>query len=186
MSPGNGNKEKIFHPQSRKAGQVERTQLRKTKMADAAAKRAKRASSSIDKFAFFYHALPPESEGVVLTLEELHELVKNVWLTRHDVALEEERRIRRKGRPKSVKEAGLENLKLYENEEYRTGLEVPDLTHPTNVELFRRWDQISIEFIDLLRFIRINSEDISTAKVSRPGKHESLTLAAAHEMLVDA
>ena len=64
-------------------------------------------------------------------------------------------------------------------------IEVPDLTHPTNVELFRRWDQLSIEFIDLLRFIRINSTNFSTIVVSRPGKHETLKIAEAHEMKVD-
>ena len=101
----------------------------------------------------------------------------------------------------------LENLKETESEEYRTGIgnvsrfpfpnflvsegtdktsiEVPDLTHPTNVELFRRWDQTSIEFIDLLRFIRINSVNHTTVIVSRPGKHESLKIAEANEMKID-
>lgn len=60
-------------------------------------------------------------------------------------------------------------------------IEVPDLTHPTNVELFLRWDQQSIEFIDLLRFIRINSEDLSSVVVTRPGKHESLRRANKQE-----
>ncbi|PAV19975.1 hypothetical protein PNOK_0490900 [Pyrrhoderma noxium] len=127
------------------------------KMEAAAEKRVKRASGSIDRYTFFFHAIPPESEKNALSLDELHDLVGNVWLARHDTALEEERKNRRKGRPKSTKEMQLENLKETESEEYRTGIEVPDLTHPTNVELFRRWDQSSIEFIDLLRFIRINS-----------------------------
>ena len=52
--------------------------------------------------------------------------------------------------------------------------EVPDLTHPPNVVLLRRWDQEAFEYIDLLRFIRINSEDPSVIIVSRPGKHETL------------
>ncbi|KAH8116284.1 translation machinery-associated protein 16 [Phellopilus nigrolimitatus] len=184
MSPGKGKNDKIFHPQSRKAGQVERTQLRKSKIEGAAAKRARRASSTIDIYVFFYHALPPDEDA--LTLEGLHELIKDVWLTRHDIELEEERKLRRKGRAKSTKEINLENLKLYESEGYRTGIEIPDLTHPKNVELFRRWDQKAIEYIDILRFIRINSESPSTVIVSRPGKHESLRLAAAEQMAIDA
>lgn len=76
----------------------------------------------VDKYTFFYHALPPEEEKAALTLEELHDVVKNAWLTRHDFALEQERSQRRKGRPKSVKETSLENQKVVENEEYRTGL----------------------------------------------------------------
>jgi translation machinery-associated protein 16 len=60
----------------------------------------------------------------VLTLPELHELVSDVWLTRHDAELEEEREARRKGRPKSTKEQKLEEGKLREAEEYRTGMGV--------------------------------------------------------------
>jgi translation machinery-associated protein 16 len=58
----------------------------------------------------------------VLTLPELHELVADVWLTRHDAELEEERAARRKGRPKSTKEQKLEQVQLREAEEYRTGM----------------------------------------------------------------
>ncbi|EJD07414.1 uncharacterized protein FOMMEDRAFT_164389 [Fomitiporia mediterranea MF3/22] len=185
MAPTKGKKEKVFHPNSRKAAQVERAQLRKSKMSDAAVKKSKRASSSIDKYLFFYHAIPPESEKATLTLEELHDLIRDVWLCRHDLALETERKTRRKGRPKSTKEIALEALKEREVDEYRTGLEVPDLTHPTNVELFRLWDEMALEYIDLLRFIRINSQDPSSVVVSRPGKHESLKVAASNEMSVD-
>ena len=69
--------------------------------------------------------------------------------------------------------------------------ELPDLTHPTNVALFRLWPkdqekvQFPIEYIDLLRFIRINSRDPSSVVVSRPGKHESLKHEAKNEMVVD-
>lgn len=55
-------------------------------------------------------------------MPELHELVADVWLTRHDAELEDERAARRKGRPKSTKECKLEEIKLREAEEYRTGL----------------------------------------------------------------
>ena len=67
---------------------------------------------------FFYLALPPEGE---LSLEELHLIVKDIWLTRYDKDLEQERAKRRKGRPKSTKEIQFEELKNREAEEYRTG-----------------------------------------------------------------
>jgi hypothetical protein len=38
-------KEKVFHPDSRKAGQLNRVQLRKVKLADAASKRTKKHSA---------------------------------------------------------------------------------------------------------------------------------------------
>ena len=74
---------------------------------------------SVDVIGFFYLALPPE--GGELSLEELHLIVKDVWLTRYDKDLEQERSKRRKGRPKSAKEIQIEELKVREAEEYRTG-----------------------------------------------------------------
>jgi translation machinery-associated protein 16 len=80
-----------------------------------------------DFYGFFFHAIPEPHEddaggSEVLTLSELHDLVANVWLTRHDAELEEERTARRKGRPKSTREQKLEEIKLREAEEYRTGM----------------------------------------------------------------
>jgi len=164
-------KEKIFHPESRKAGQLARTQLRKSKLTEASSKRHRKFSSKIDVYGFFYHAIPPEG---VLTLEELHDIVKGVWLTRHDEELEAERAARRKGRPKSAKEMKLEEIIMREMEEYRTGMEVIDLTHPPTVELFRRWDQKEFAYIQMLRFIRISSSNPLEFTVSKPGKHRSL------------
>lgn len=129
-------KEKIFHPGSRKASQLARAQLRKDKVAGAASKRSKRHSAKredsgpevfwrlkdrapVDLYGFFYHAMPPEG---VLTLPELHEIVRDVWLTRHDVELEQEKAQRRKGRPPSAKEQKLQEMKVREAEDYRTGI----------------------------------------------------------------
>lgn len=88
--------------------------------------------SAADLYGFFFHAIPeanleddegpPGTSGAVLTLPELHDLVANVWLTRHDAELEAEKTSRRKGRPKSTKEHKLEETKLREAEEYRTGM----------------------------------------------------------------
>lgn len=143
----------------------------------------------MDVYSFFFHALPEEG---VLTLEELHGVLRDVWLTRHDEELEEERVARRKGRPKSAKEMKFEEEKLQEMEEYRTGMgtvclskslrlatnslqsEVIDLTHPPTVELFRRWDQKEFAYIQMLRYIRISSSEPSIFVVSKPGKHHTL------------
>ncbi|KAH9167379.1 hypothetical protein EDB89DRAFT_129235 [Lactarius sanguifluus] len=178
-------KEKVFHPESRKAGQLARKQLRKSKLAGHATKRAKLHSAKADFFGFFFHAIPEEEVegGGVLTLPELHELVADIWLTRNDAELEEERAERRKGRPKSTKECRLEELKLREVEEYRTGLEVPDLTHRENVALYRTWDQREVAFVQMLRFIRISSTKPELAIVSKQGTHPSL--AAPHGIPMD-
>lgn len=74
---------------------------------------------TVDIYGFFYHAMPEEG---VLSLEELHSIIREVWLTRYDEELESERAVRRKGRPKSAKEMKLEELKVREAETYRTGM----------------------------------------------------------------
>ena len=209
MTPAKSQKDKLHHPDSRKASQLVRRHLRKSKLGSAASKRRKNGysqgththhakscftdptSCTVDVYGFFYHAMPDEG---VMTLDELHTLVRDIWLTRHDQEIDQERAARRQGRPKSTKEVKLEETKLRELEIYKTGMgmfnrihlkqstyslshispEVPDLTHPANVELFRRWDQKELAFIQLLRFIRISSADPHVAVVSRPGKHATL------------
>jgi len=131
-----------------------------------------------------------------LTLDELHLIIRDIWLPRHDKDLEQERTKRRKGRPKSIKEMQIEELKVREAEEYRTGfgsshlehlgellahfftIEVPDLTHEVNVELFRGWDQKEGGYLQMLRYIRISSTDPENIVVSRPGQHPRLISAA--------
>ena len=146
-------------------------------------------------YSFFYHALPPEGE---LSLEELHFVVRDIWLALFDQEIEAEKASRRKGRPKSVKEQKLEEQKLRETEVYKTGMgecqflsqicrrsrptaEVVDLTHPTNVELFRKWDQKEAAYVQQLRFIRISSTYPETVVVSRPGHHPLLKQEAAQQ-----
>ncbi|KAG6829881.1 hypothetical protein H0H92_003150 [Tricholoma furcatifolium] len=175
-------KEKVYHPASRKADQLARKALRKGKLGNLASKRGQKNNSLADVYGFFFDALPEEG---ALTLPELHAVVRDVWLTRFDEELEQERAARRKGRPKSVKETKLEEIKLRESDEYRTGLEVLDLTHPATVELFRRWDQKEVAYIDLLRFIRISSVDPDMVVVSRPGKHVSIVGASTSETAND-
>ena len=101
--------------------------------------------------------------------------------------------MRRSGRPPSVKEVRLNELKLRESEEYRTGmgmhrtkthicrtnehrypfLEILDLTNPANVALLRRWTPGDTSFLLLLSYIslRKGSDEIV---VTRRGKHETL------------
>lgn len=59
-----------------------------------------------------------------MTLATLHDIVRDVWLKRHDVALQAEISARRKGRPKTARHMLLEEIKLREAEDYRTGLGV--------------------------------------------------------------
>lgn len=57
-----------------------------------------------------------------MSLQDLHHIISDIWLTRFDEDLEQEKSARRKGRPKSLKEIKLEELKFREAELYRTGM----------------------------------------------------------------
>ncbi|KAJ7252730.1 hypothetical protein B0H12DRAFT_1117573 [Mycena haematopus] len=160
-------KEKVYHPDSRKAGQLARKALRKGKLGNLRTKRSQKASSMLELYTFFHAALPPPPapaddgdaaalETDALTLPELHVLAR-AWVARHDGPLAEEQAARRKGRPKSAREVRIEELRLREQEIYRTGMEIPDLTDPATLARFRKWDVKSLGYAHLLRFARISS-----------------------------
>jgi len=138
-------KEKILHPSSRKAGQQERASLRKSKLATASAKRSQKQIEkgklilcqsayqtlnvgllAADSVGFWFHALPPDS--LALTLEEIHTLIRDVWLHRFDEAIHSEESSRRKGRPPSKREVELRALKTQAEQEYRSGVGTPLLS----------------------------------------------------------
>ncbi|KAJ7217084.1 hypothetical protein GGX14DRAFT_601960 [Mycena pura] len=165
MPPKSKAPKKVFHPDSRKAGQLARNALRKGKLGNLRTKRTKKAYSLLDLYVFFHAALPPAPEGLVpgaepteaLTLPELHAIAR-AWVARHDGMLAEEQASQRKGRPKSAREMRIEELRLREQETYRTGMELPDLTDPPTLERFRKWDVTSLGYAHLLHFVRISSE----------------------------
>ncbi|TCD60358.1 hypothetical protein EIP91_010318 [Steccherinum ochraceum] len=169
--PPTKKKEKVFHPQSRKADQLVRAQ----QLADLARSRTKKHGEQVNLFGFFYHVIPPEGE---LTAEDMHTIVRDVWLARWDSELEAERKARRKGRSKSTREQNLESVKEREAEEYRTGIEIIDLTHPLNVALFRQWDQKEAAYTLQLRMTRISSASPETFVVTRPGRNPLLVAQA--------
>ncbi|KAG8744188.1 hypothetical protein FRC10_010654 [Ceratobasidium sp. 414] len=166
-------KEKVFHPQSRKAGQLERAQLRKNKLAGASGKRTQNLTSKADRYAFFFHALPPDVSA--MTLPEIHEIVRTVWLARHDPLLEAERAQRRPGRPQSARELALLEMKLQDEEVYRTGITLPDLTDPPTVTLFRAWETRSHDpaYLHLLRTVRVSSSSPDSLVVEHIGAQEA-------------
>lgn len=147
-----GKKEKVFHPSSRKAGQLARKALRTDKLKSLASKRREKNgvegvyplqyigiyvvnSATANVYAYFYHMMPDEG---VLTLPQLHEFIRDGWLSRHDEELAAEKAKRRPGRPKSKREAELEDEKLREAEEYRTGIgERPLCPHIFHKSLIR-------------------------------------------------
>lgn len=72
----------------------------------------------VDLSSFFYHAIPPEG---TLSLEDLHMIIRDIWLCRFDSDLESEKTSRRKGRPKSTKEQKIEEQKNTRNRAVQDG-----------------------------------------------------------------
>ncbi|KAG8861459.1 hypothetical protein FRB96_002908 [Tulasnella sp. 330] len=170
MSHSTAKKEKIFHPMSRKAGQLERAQLRTTKLSASKLKRSKARLESSDRHVFFCNAVPPDVPNI--SLPEVHEIIRDIWLRRHDAILAEEEANRRKGQPRSMKAEKIHGLKEAEKEEYRTGIEILDLTDPLTVSLLREWDDGDPAYLHLCRFIRVSSTDPEKALVVSRGQRE--------------
>ncbi|KAF7370667.1 hypothetical protein MSAN_00699700 [Mycena sanguinolenta] len=144
----------------------------------------------LELYAFFHAALPPppveavsapgtadeipvdgaetkaERAEEALTLPALHAMAQ-AWVARNDGALAEEQAARRKGRPKSAKEMRIEELRLREQDIYRTGMEIPDLTDPATLARFRKWDVKSLGYAHLLRPLRASRVRCRTCSCSR-------------------
>jgi len=145
-----------------------RANYKKEKLSDRLRVRGRKQAEQADRYAFFFNELPYDVP--CLSLEDLHRLVRERWLSRWDADLEQERSLRRKGRPKSTRESELEELKLRDAEEYRTGLELPDLTDEHNVGLLRQWENADPAYLNILRFIRICGECPDLMHITRSGR----------------
>lgn len=61
-------------------------------------------------------------------------------------------------------------MKLQDAEEYRTGLDLPDLTDAANMALFRKWDGVDATYLRILHFIRICGEFPDVVHIARIGR----------------
>ena len=87
-------------------------------------------------------------------LPSLHTFISESYLALNQERLAQLQAERRPGRPPSQKEVQLQDLVAREKEEYRTGMEVPDLLNETNVRLLRNW-QGNPQELPLFRIVRI-------------------------------
>jgi hypothetical protein len=75
---------------------------------------------TVERPIFFHLSLPP-APFEAYDLPSLHELIKDVYLTRNDEELDELKKARRPGRPKAKREIEIEEIKRKENAEYENG-----------------------------------------------------------------
>lgn len=196
-------KEKVFHPDSRKAGQLARVQLRKSKLADAHSKRVRKNAATGALDLCLAAQTDAARSGQVRLLLPRHP-ARGRLLNARRPARARARRLARPPRPRTRPRTRSPpqgtaperaRIRARANKAARvrgvpighrcvrslppavrslTFAEVPDLTHPANVALFRRWDEAEAAYVDLLRFIRISSTKPDQIVVSRPGKHSTL------------
>lgn len=139
------------HPSSRKARQLTRAVARVERVKKHAKERIDTKTPKVERFLWFKSHL--DNNTTVLTRPQLHELVK-LFLSRYDEELESLIQMHREGRPrpKAAREDALIMLKQAEQAEYVSGFELPDLTSPRMVKLFKDWggDPNSLKIIKLI------------------------------------
>ncbi|GAA6063807.1 hypothetical protein JCM10212_001638 [Sporobolomyces blumeae] len=174
---------KQIHPNSRRAKQLQRVELRTKKLELQSRVRRSNEIERVDRHLYFVHALPEDATS--LPLSELHHLVQD-YINRNeselvDLAHERSQRQWRKGEGKSKRETELEKLKESETGEYKSGFIVPDLTVAENVVMCRQWIRPAPSketknakggdpsFLGRIRLVRIFADDPNLVKVERGG-----------------
>ncbi|BGP36279.1 translation machinery-associated protein 16 [Rhodotorula kratochvilovae] len=186
-----GKKSKVahggIHPNSRRAKQLQRVELRTKKLEVNGRVRRAQEVHEVDRLLYFVHAIPEDATS--LSLPELHDVLVG-YLHRHQselVALAAEREARswRKTEGKGKREVEIEKMQEEETSEYRSGFVLPDLTLPENVAICRQWVRPAPSkegkntkggdpsFIGRIRLIRIFSEDKNTVILEKTGAREA-------------
>ncbi|GAA5878933.1 hypothetical protein JCM1840_000845 [Sporobolomyces johnsonii] len=178
---------KQIHPNSRRAKQLQRVELRSKKLE--VQRKVFRAAEveRIDRHLYFIHALPEDATSIPLA--DLHQILHD-YINRSEselvqLAADREARSWRKSEGKSKQEIELEKQKDIEMNEYKAGFVLPDLTLAENVVLCRQWvrpapskDRKNAKggdpsFLPRIRLIRIFLDDKNLVKVEHDGARES-------------
>ncbi|KAL8279128.1 hypothetical protein RQP46_008384 [Phenoliferia psychrophenolica] len=175
------------HPNSRRAKQLQRIELRTKKLDVKSKVRRSTEIGRVDRQVYFVHALAEDRTSV--SLPELHQILRD-YIGRNDdeaaeLKKEREGRAWRKGEGKNKREMELDGQREAEESEYRSGFVLPDLTLATNVFICRQWvapipnakDVKGMKggdpsFLGRIRLIRISSEDENSVVVEREGARE--------------
>ncbi|BGP12276.1 hypothetical protein JCM10213_000028 [Rhodosporidiobolus nylandii] len=175
------------HPNSRRAKQLQRVELRAEKLAVQGKVRRAFEVGRVDRYLYFVHALPAEATSI--SLSELHGLLDD-YINRNEgervqLAADRESRSWRKTEGKGKREVEIEKEREAELSEYKTGFVIPDLTLAENVALCRQWINPAPSketknakggdpsFLGRIRMIRIFSEDKNLVVLEKQGARES-------------
>ncbi|BGP28417.1 translation machinery-associated protein 16 [Rhodotorula toruloides] len=186
-----GKKTKVasgqVHPNSRRAKQLQRVELRAKKLEHDAKVRRVAEVHEMDRHLYFVHALPSDATSV--SLPDLHQIL-NDYLNRNEAELvelkhEREGRSWRKGEGKGKRETELEKLREEEESEYKTGFVLPDLTLAENVVICRQWIKPAPakegkntkggdpSYLGRIRLIRLFKDEPNVVVVAQKGARET-------------
>jgi translation machinery-associated protein 16 len=124
------------HPYSRKAVQMKRAILRQATGSQKEVIRHEPRKRAIDKLMWFKEQLPTSNE---MSMEQIHEILEK-YIQRNSTEIQEIKKTLRPGRPKPNRLDLLETLREKELQDYKVGMDMPDLSLPENVQLLREWD----------------------------------------------
>lgn len=145
------------HPNSRRALQLSRIDLRTEKLRVAKSERKRIISTKVNQHLTLILLLPPELDYIP-DKAYLHSFLQTSYLERHSNRLKELLEQRRPNRPPCQELLQLQNLIEKEKLEYQNGMDIPDLMSEINVRLLRSWSGDS-QALGMFRFVRVSGRD---------------------------
>ncbi|KAI8064733.1 hypothetical protein BC940DRAFT_305214 [Gongronella butleri] len=166
-------KRENLHPYSRKAKQLERIVMRKDKITSKDSQQSKKANIAA-RWLWFRYALDEDQEET--TIDGMHELIQ-AYIERNSEEMEQlqaQRKITK--RPKSQREHLIEATMTSDKDEYRSGMDLPDLTSRKMVQLIREWDG-DINGMSRIRTIRLRQPVEKTTQQQQPRQTKASAMA---------
>ncbi|CCH41029.1 hypothetical protein BN7_566 [Wickerhamomyces ciferrii] len=145
-----------MHPKGRKFKQLSRATLRESKINEKKLHHVQNKEYQNQRTVFFQEAISNREEKDVFGLEDM-KLFIEAFLSRDDEEIEQLKSERRKGRPATTRQVLLENKKKEEEQEYKTGYLIPDISDEKTVVFLRNWNGTT-GGLGILKFIRISKD----------------------------
>lgn len=145
-----------IHIKGRKFKQLNRATLRDQKLTARKAKAHEQREKEVQDFKFIQEAINNRKEQETFTLDEMKLFIES-FLSRYDEELTRLRKERRPGRPATSRQQILEEKVKYDEQIYKTGYRIPDLSDKDTVEKLKNWNGSS-GGLTIMKFIRVSKD----------------------------
>lgn len=161
--------EKVIHPYSRKALQVERRYSHDKRLSKARKERSSKLDILAEKLKWFHDHL---DDREVYTKSELFDMVEN-FRKRFDEELQQISIVHsvgtRKSKQYAPREAAIQITKEMENNEFESvGIEVPDFLNKANLLAFRNWNG-EMKYVQNFKLRKISTNDRQKMEATENG-----------------